>query len=237
MLQAADVTRNGLTSLRNDDSFSEIFVAAQKGVRDYRLTTIDLPRRKKIPKRLDDGSENAFQATSKDLNRVQFFQAIESAVMDLHERFHSSDLDQYNLLASALTTGNVNPSIIDEYPELSSRLPQELRFFQTKFRGSTIEDFRLIIKNMVPEVRAMFPQVERLLRLCLTSQASSCSAERSFSALRRLKSWLRSTMTQKRLNHVMVCHVHRNLLEKLDCREVAQTFVNRDSRQRIFGQF
>ena len=182
MLQAADVTRNGLTSLRNDDSFSEIFDAAQKGVRDYRLTTIDLPRRKKIPKRLDDGFENAFQATSKDLYRVQFFQAIDSAVMDLHERFHSSDLDQYNLLASALPTGNVKPSIIDEYPEISSLLPQELRFFQTKFRGSTIEDFRLIMKNMVPEVRAMFPHVERLLRLCLISPSSSCSADRSFSA-------------------------------------------------------
>src|SRR6218665_1253827 len=30
----------------------------------------------------------------------------------------------------------------------------------------------------------------------------------SFSALRRLKTWLRSTMTQRRLNRVMIYYVH-----------------------------
>lgn len=50
--------------------------------------------------------------------------------------------------------------------------------------------------------------VERLLCLWLVSPAYSCSAERSFSALRRLKTWLRSTMTQRRLNRVMIYHVH-----------------------------
>ena len=36
---------------------------------------------------------------------------------------------------------------------------------------------------------------------------SSCEAERSFSALRLIKTWLRSTMTQKTLDNVMMCHI------------------------------
>ncbi|KAK0140305.1 hypothetical protein N1851_022780 [Merluccius polli] len=48
------------------------------------------------------------------------------------------------------------------------------------------------------------------------SRASSCEAERSFSALRRLKTWLRANMTQDRLNGVVVCHVHRDKVDQLD---------------------
>jgi len=111
---------------------------------------------------------------------------------------------KYNLLSSAHITGNVKSSVIDDYPKLSPLLPQELSF-STRFSSKTVEDFRRVFMDMTPEVRSMFPQVERLLRLCLVSPASSCSAERSFRALRRLKTWLRSTMTQRRLNHVIIC--------------------------------
>ena len=62
---------------------------------------------------------------------------------------------------------------------------------------------------MEPNVRCLFPAVEKLWRLLLISRASSCGAERSFSALHMLKTWLLSTMTEVRLNHVVVCHVHQ----------------------------
>jgi len=56
---------------------------------------------------------------------------------------------------------------------------------------------------MVPEVCSLFVDVEQLIRLMLLWPVSSCAAERSFSALRRLKNWLQSTMTQQRLNAVV----------------------------------
>src|SRR6218665_1463127 len=154
--------------------------------------------------------------------------------MNLDEAFKSTDLDKYNLLSSALITRNVNSSVIDDYPELSPLLPQELSFFSPKVSR---EDFRRVFKDMTPEVCSMFPQVERLLGLCLVSPASSCFAERSFRALRRLKTWLMSTMTQRRLSHVMICHVHYDLLMELNCRDIAHAFINTDTRKQIFGNF
>ena len=89
----------------------------------------------------------------------------------------------------------------------------------------------------------MFPQVENLLRLLLVSPASSCEAERSFSALRRIKTWLRSTMTQTRLNNVMVCHVQREILLKLSPEVIADQFVRgtystaeKNIRTSVFGR-
>jgi len=57
-------------------------------------------------------------------------------------------------------------------------------------------------------IRGLFSQVDVLLRLYLTIPLSNATAERSFSALRRLKTYLRSSMSQQRLNHLMILHVH-----------------------------
>ena len=41
-------------------------------------------------------------------------------------------------------------------------------------------------------------------------------AERSFSVLRRVKNYLRSTMTESRLNNVMLLHTHKDITDDLD---------------------
>ena len=41
--------------------------------------------------------------------------------------------------------------------------------------------------------------------------ATSAVSERSFSALKRVKTYLRSTVGEGRLNHLMVLHVHKEL--------------------------
>ena len=45
--------------------------------------------------------------------------------------------------------------------------------------------------------------------------ATNAVSERSFSALRRIKSYLRANMSQERLNQSMVLHVHKHLTDPL----------------------
>ena len=71
-----------------------------------------------------------------------------------------------------------------------------------------------------------------MMRILLVNPASSFSAERSFSSLRRLKTWLRSTMTQKRLNSVALCHIHQEILDTIDTGKIAQKFISK-SQQRV----
>ena len=59
------------------------------------------------------------------------------------------------------------------------------------------------------DARGLLPHVRFLLTWLLTMPASTATADRSFSALRRLKTWLRSTTSQKRLNAVVICHIHK----------------------------
>ena len=50
------------------------------------------------------------------------------------------------------------------------------------------------------EMKQSFPNIATVYKICLTIPVSSVSAERSFSCVKRLKSYLRSTMGQERLS-------------------------------------
>ena len=64
------------------------------------------------------------------------------------------------------------------------------------------------------------------------------TAERSFSALKRTKTYLSNSMTQQGLNHCMIVHIYRNKIDNLDLAEIAQEFIERnDWRKRFFGHF
>ena len=68
--------------------------------------------------------------------------------------------------------------------------------------------------------------------------ATNASSERSFSTLRRVKSYLRSTMNQTRLNHTMVLHIYKEMLDDLELNSVANEFVQKsEHRLSVFGKF
>ena len=51
-----------------------------------------------------------------------------------------------------------------------------------------------------------------------------------------LKSYLRSSMSQKRLNHLMLLHIHKSITDKLDMIEVANNFIySHEHRKNFFG--
>ncbi len=66
--------------------------------------------------------------------------------------------------------------------------------------------------------------------------ATNAQSERSFSALRRIKSYLRTTMSQQRLNHLIILHVHHSETANLDLVQVANDFIDgNDHRKKLFG--
>ena len=56
----------------------------------------------------------------------------------------------------------------------------------------------------------LYPNVHVILKLLQTLPVGSCACERSFSALRRLKTWCRAILTEDRLCWLAMLHVHRN---------------------------
>lgn len=142
-------------------------------------------------------------------------------MLQFKEKFNQPDQDILQKLEETVLTREVN-NIVDQYPELNGGKVQ-VAMFQSKNISKSSAEVAKITRGMAAEVRGLFVRVETLAGLLLVIPVSSAEAERSCSALRRLKTWLRTTMTQVRLNNVAVCHVHPG---KLDNTDVNQKHAN-----------
>ena len=72
----------------------------------------------------------------------------------------------------------------------------------------------------------------------LVLRATNATSECSFSALRQVKSYLRNTIGQERLNSLMVLRVHKDLTDKLNLKDVANEFVSvAECWLSIYGKF
>jgi len=76
------------------------------------------------------------------------------------------------------------------------------------------------IPNNIEETLKMtsflFPNIKICLRILGTMPVTTCSCERSFSGLRRLKNYLRSTMTAERLISLAILEAHKDVFPDLD---------------------
>ena len=78
----------------------------------------------------------------------------------------------------------------------------------------------------------------KLVKLLLIIPATNATSERSFSTLRRVKSYLRSSMKQSRLNHLITCNTYKEELYQLDLKAIANSFVHgKENRMNKFGLF
>ena len=71
------------------------------------------------------------------------------------------------------------------------------------------------------------------MKIALTLPLTSTSAERAFSKLKLIKSRLRTTMQQKRLESLMLMSIEDDLLEQLDVDKPVQLFVDMAPRRMV----
>ena len=67
---------------------------------------------------------------------------------------------------------------------------------------------------------------------------SSASAERTFSVMRRIKTYLRTTMSSNSLNNCMFTNIHKEMIDELNAEKLAEKFIDKnDERRRFFGSY
>lgn len=65
-------------------------------------------------------------------------------------------------------------------------------------------------------VQQLYPNIYRILSILLTMPVSTATAERSFSAMRRIKNYLRSTMGETRFSALALMHIHKDFEHNID---------------------
>ena len=95
------------------------------------------------------------------------------------------------------------------------------------------------MKELNPVSQPLLSQVFQLAQYCLDITALNAVSERSFSVLRRIKTYLRNTMTHNRLNHTMCERVMSERLMQINLKEFLNEFVDASDKRkkRTFAKF
>jgi len=80
----------------------------------------------------------------------------------------------------------------------------------------------------------IFPNVEIILRMYLSTVVSNCTGERSFSVLKIVKNYKRSSMKDDRLNAFSQLSIESDLLKILNLAEIINDFATSKSRKKKF---
>ena len=106
-----------------------------------------------------------------------------------------------------------NPDVID----------LELKLWKRKWSEVEKEDRPASLAKATKHCdKLKFPNVFTLIKIGCTLPVTLAESERSFSTMRRLRTWLRSTMKSDRLSSLAIMNIHRNVEE--DYKEAAKLF-------------
>jgi len=113
-------------------------------------------------------------------------------------------------------------SLFDELKNLSTVLPDNV--------ASPLEVLRY---NHATRLHECFANVSTALRILLTVPVTVASGERSFSKLKLIKTYLRSTMTQDRFNGLALLSIENDIATSLNYTDLLSVFANAKARKII----
>ena len=78
----------------------------------------------------------------------------------------------------------------------------------------------------------MYPNIDIALRIYVCTPIYNCTTERSFSCLKQIKNYLRSTMGTEKVNSLAILNIEADLLSTLNCDILIDTFAEEKSRRK-----
>ena len=219
---AAMVVRT-LQTLRNEEAFDLFWeLKVNNSAEAFKVEQPELPRKRRIPNWFDDGiGEHEYHSEPKTYDRQEYYEALELSVGCIKDRFYQPGYLVYCHLQNLLLKASQRKDFQEDFefvcsfykddlhPEI---LRSQLSIFCTEFQKfystvqipPTIVDIIKYTSTLTAAQKQLLSEVCTVMKLTLVMPATNATSERTFSALCRIKSYLRSTMSQVRLNHLMV---------------------------------
>ena len=245
--RAAAATCKTIQRFRSDEEFSMFWERTVATAKDLQLSDPSIPRQRRPPRRIDSGSTPSTFNSPKEYYQKVYFEVADTINEEMKRRFEQKNYELYSkaeeLLLSAAGSGVLLQENIDTVMKHfgedldHSRLTNQLAVLSDVVTGVNVS-LKDVASNILSftSTSSLFSEVLKLLQLMYVLPATTATAERSFSSLRRLKTYLRTTMSAQRLNHLMILHIHKDRTEMLDVKEIAVEFISRgERRKKVFG--
>ena len=211
------VARECIRDSRNDESWEKVWTRITQVAKAIKVT-VEKPR-SAIRQCHRSNAGDVHQSCSSYYKINVYFAFIDHVITELEERFssdHSGLIAAHYLIPQFLPDldQEKNDSLLSYYGRFLCQqerdsLPIEILKWKksAELRQNKPKKATDTLKLCSPQV---FPVLHKILTIFLTTPIGSVSCERSFSALRRLKLWTRSSMTEERLSGLAMLLVHRD---------------------------
>ena len=240
-----------LQSLRCDALFWKLSLQKQQ---ELEVSPPTLPRQRKRPSHPESAEAGSTSYTFESPTtyyKQMYYECLDVAMTTIKDRFDQRDFRTYIKLEQLLVKAARGEDYTDEFESVTatfgddfdvSLLRSQLQVFavmpENKPKPTNFKAIHDIFKSLKPSGIGLIPQVARAVQFVLLMPATNAISERSASALRRIKTFLRTTMGQSRLNNVMVVHINKELTDKIDQDTLLQDFVeSNDDRRKYFGLY
>ena len=224
-LELVDSIIQLLKQRRSEDYFKDSIWKDSQQMADKAGIEVVLPnagRRTSLSSRFRDvhvlestGGRDQAMLSVYDSYKVIYYQAIDKVLVELEHRFG----EPRPILQSIAALSPTSPSFLDSKAILplaetynldTAALCNQLEIARVMLKQRNVETVEASLRAL-GESHGAFPEAMRLYKIALTVPVASASAERSFSVLKRVKTYLRSTMGQQRLNDLAILAIERDL--------------------------
>ncbi|XP_067131588.1 zinc finger MYM-type protein 1-like [Centruroides vittatus] len=250
-------TKTYLSNIRSNEGFNDILEEAKKIADDidcdpsFPPINIVRPRTKK--RLFDYECEDEAPKDPADQFKINFyFVILDTALSKLEERFeqikqHDTLFNFLNNLYNFLQMDKsirfakckaLENSLCDPCKNQKDILAQDLYveidnvapYISSEMNALNVIINYLFTNNLI----YLFPNLVISIRIFLTLPVTVASGERSFSKLKIIKNYLRSTMGQERLSDLSIISIEKELSENIDVSNIVKTFALKKARKANF---
>ena len=258
--KTATATKDTLHHCRNEEHFESAWNYTDKlaqnvkeviqGTR-FSFKEARVGRKKQVSRRRQAliGEEPAtdvqLDQTAKDCHRIStYYLGLDKVIGEMDSRFSGNDQDILCALGSCILNSDASDEhcekVASQYGVDHNLLKAEKAIYSkfltdhTPIKGSQATAADVVSTLYNNDLHVVLPVFNQVANILATTPATSCSAERSFSALRRMKTYLRSTMGQTRLNSLAILNTERkysNMSVVTDVDQIIDIFASRKGRK------
>jgi len=232
------------------DGFNLAKIAAKKLAEDADITVaFKNPRVRKKTKLFDYENVDEPVLNNEDRFRTNyFFIVLDHAIQSIEKRFNQLETysDNFGFLhrIDKLKTME-NDDILKHCKDLQIILTDNdlkdidgLDLFSELiiFRSLVVENTNsLQALNILKTSHGSFPNLTIALRIMLTIPVTSACAERSFSKLKLIKTYLRNRLGQDKLSELALISIEEEVSSTIDYKHLIDIFASKKSRKKIFS--
>ncbi|KAK0138714.1 Zinc finger MYM-type protein 1 [Merluccius polli] len=232
-----------LKDMRSDEKAAELYDRAKAYCAANQIPeSCAVTRQRQKQKRVEDYVVDSSCGVVSDLGNAEklktnlYLPCLDRMVAEMDQRFSSLN-SQVLKGVQACNPGSDNFLCEEDLRGLADHYNVDLKpeevlvaknYLARKRESLPIADMQSVF-SLLDQV--MFPTLTQVIQISLTIPVSSCTCERTFSVLRRLHTWLRSTMGQDRLHHLAIMSVEREELSKFSHGQVIDHFAKMKTRR------